>query len=426
MRVLLVSANRAEINMPVVPFGMACVAEAVKAAGHEVRMLDLMAGADPDAALELAIGEFGPEVIGVSLRNIDDQVSGRPRLLLDEDGKIIALCKRLSPAPVVLGGAGYSIFPQAALDRSDADFGIQGEGEAALVRLLERLSCGGSPAGLPGLFVRGQASPSKRDFIRDLDRFPLPEPEFFTGRVSNRDDFWFPVQTRRGCPNGCSYCSTAAISGSRIRRRAPGTVVEWMSRLVRSGVSQFYFVDNTFNLPPTYAKKLCRELIRAGLDAAWRCILYPHRVDEELAALMAAAGCVEASVGFESGSEVILKLMNKRFTLEEVKRVCGLLRKYAIRRFGFLLLGGPGETRETVGQSLAFADSLDLDLLKITVGIRIYPDTPLAARAVEEGIIAPDDDLLCPRFYLVSGLETWLRETVSRWAASRPRWIMDR
>jgi radical SAM superfamily enzyme YgiQ (UPF0313 family) len=426
MRVLLVSANRAEINMTVVPFGMACVAEAMKAAGHQVRMLDLMAEPEPYGALERTVGEFRPEVIGVSLRNIDDQVSVNPRLLFEEDQKIIALCKRISPAPVVLGGAGYSIFPRAALDRSGADFGIQGEGEAVLVRLLERISCGGSADGLPGLFVKGQASQSKREFARDLDRFPLPEPALFTDRISGRDDFWFPVQTRRGCPNGCNYCSTAAISGSRIRKRSPRAVVEWMARLVRSGVRQFDFVDNTFNLPRTYAKKLCHELIRAGLGAKWRCILYPHRVDEELAALMAGAGCVEASVGFESGSTVILKLMNKRFTPEEVRRVCGLLRTYAIRRFGFLLLGGPGETRETVRQSLAFADFLDLDLLKITIGIRIYPDTPLAARAVEEGIIAPEDDLLCPRFYFAPGLEAWLRETVSQWAASRPKWIMDR
>ena len=189
MRVLLISANRSEINMPVVPFGMACVAAAVKTAGHQVRMLDLMVEKEPLAALERTLGDFNPEVIGVSLRNIDDQVSRNPRLLLEDDEKIIAACKRLSPAPVVLGGAGYSIFPQAVLDYSGADMGISGEGEAAFTALLERLSCNQPPAGVPGLYLRGQKSQPERQFAKDLDRFALPEPELFQGRISGREDF---------------------------------------------------------------------------------------------------------------------------------------------------------------------------------------------------------------------------------------------
>jgi radical SAM superfamily enzyme YgiQ (UPF0313 family) len=426
MRVLLISANRSEINMPVVPFGMACVAAAVKTAGHQVRMLDLMVEKEPLAALERALGDFNPEVIGVSLRNIDDQVSRNPRLLLEDDEKIIAACKRLSPAPVVLGGAGYSIFPQAVLDYSGADMGISGEGEAAFTALLERLSCNQPPAGVPGLYLRGQKSQPERQFAKDLDRFALPEPELFQGRISGREDFWFPVQTRRGCANACSYCSTAAISGTELRKRSPKAVVEWMERLSRAGAKRFYFVDNTFNLPRAYAKKLCAELIRAGLDAKWRCILYPDQVNEALVALMAKAGCVEAGVGFESGSEKILRLMNKRFTPEDVRAACELLRKHGIRRLGFLLLGGPGETQETVLQSLAFADSLELDFLKLTIGIRIYPNTPLAAWAVQEGMLAPDDNLLRPKFYIAPGLEAWLRETAAKWVATRPKWMMDR
>jgi hypothetical protein len=90
---------------------------------------------------------------------------------------------------------------------------------------------------------------------------------------------------------------------------------------------------------------------------------------------------------------------------------------------GFLLLGGPGETKETVEESLSFVDSLPLDALKITIGIRIYPYTELASVAVREGLISPDDSLLFPKFYLTSDLEPWLQETVDAWAAERPNWI---
>jgi radical SAM superfamily enzyme YgiQ (UPF0313 family) len=182
-------------------------------------------------------------------------------------------------------------------------------------------------------------------------------------------------------------------------------------------------VDNTFNRPASYAKELCRELSAASLDIRWRCIFYPERVNGALVEAMAKAGCKEISLGCESGSETILGLMNKRFTPEDVKKASQLLADHGIARMGFLLLGGPGETRATVRESLAFVDSLDLEAVKITVGIRIYPHTMLAKRAVEEGIISADDDLLFPRYYLTPGLETWLRGIVEDWAEERPNWM---
>ncbi len=133
---------------------------------------------------------------------------------------------------------------------------------------------------------------------------------------------------------------------------------------------------------------------------------------------MAEAGCVEVSLGFESGSLAVLREMNKRFTPADVREISGLLAAHGIRRMGFLLLGGPGETRETVEESLAFATSLNLESLRITVGIRIYPGTPLARRALEEGVISADDDLLFPRFYLAPGLEPWIHQRVAAHAAT--------
>jgi len=115
--------------------------------------------------------------------------------------------------------------------------------------------------------------------------------------------------------------------------------------------------------------------------------------------------------------------MNKKFDLRTVRRTSRLLDKYGIRQTGFLLLGGPGETRSSVAESLAFADALPLDAVKPSAGIRIYPHTPLARLSVAEGVIAPDDDLLYPRFYLAEGLEGWLDETVETWMSGRPHWI---
>jgi hypothetical protein len=98
------------------------------------------------------------------------------------------------------------------------------------------------------------------------------------------------------------------------------------------------------------------------------------------------------------------------------------LHKYKINRMGFLLLGGPGETRESVAKSLAFADALNLESLKITMGIRIYPSTSLAQTALREGVITPGDNLLFPTFYLAPGLEPWLPETLAQWLKIHPNW----
>jgi len=404
--------------MRTIPLGLGCVASALRRAGHAVQMLDLMEVEEASSALAEAVHRFTPEVIGISIRNIDDQTMGSTRFFVTETNQIIGRLRSLSSAPLVLGGAGYSIFPEAVLNCTQADMGICGEGEEPLRMLLERLETKQPLLEVPGLCIRGRGL-QNRIFVKDLDRLPLPDTDLIG--LPTGDDAVLPVQTRRGCPMACSYCSTASIEGTMIRKRSPKKVVEWISRWTGEGVHQLYFVDNTFNLPVSYARDLCRELTRASLGVTWRSIIYP-KMEEPLAAAMAEAGCIEASVGFESGCERILRAMNKRFRLEDVRRTCRVLSTRGVRSMGFLLLGGPGETRRSVEESLAFADSLDLDALKITVGIRIYPHTRLADQARREGLIGDEDDLLVPRFYLAAGLEGWITEAVAARAETRPHW----
>ena len=426
MRVLLVSANTETINMPVLPLGLACVDEAARSAGHDVKLVDLMGQQDTRLVLQDAVDGFSPEIIGISVRNIDDQGMENPRFLLDSVKEVINDCRTLSDAQIILGGAGYSIFPDSALAYLEADMGIQGEGEIAFITLLERLSRKADLSGIPGLYLSDQSIQGNVQFTKDLNGCPLPLPgaQQWTSFISRTQEIWLPFQTRRGCPLNCSYCSTATIEGKIIRKHSPARVVDALSRYVEAGFDRFFFVDNTFNLPLSYAKEFCDQLAKARLNISWRCIVYPWRVDEELVEKMAKAGCKEVSLGFESGSEKILRAMNKKFQLEEVRRISEKLKRYGIRQMGFLLLGGPGENRKTVEESLAFADSLELEAMKITMGIRIYPYTDLARTAIKEGVIAPDDDLLFPKFYMTPGLDEWLRSTVSVWANGRPHWLL--
>lgn len=413
MRVLLVSANTERLNMPTLPVGLAWVAAAVRRAGHDVAFLDLMREEAPEAALADAVVEARPDVIGVSVRNIDDQEWAAPRLLVDAARGVVETCRARSDAPVVLGGAGYSILPDAVLARLGADYGVRGDGEVVFPVLLDRLERGEDVAGLPGVHVAGRGGAAAPDFLDDLDALAGPDEGLWAGLDPAAPDLWVPVQSRRGCPNDCAYCSTASVQGRRIRCRSPELTVEDVERLARAGFSRFYFVDNSFNLPEPHALELCRLLREVRPRVTWRCILYPHRIGEELVRALAGAGCVEVALGFESGNERVLQELNKRFGPADVERASALLARHGIRRMGFLLLGGPGETRASVHESLTFAESLGLETLRITAGIRLYPGTPLARRAAAEGVIAPDDDLLEPRFYVAPGLGPWLRDNVS-------------
>jgi radical SAM superfamily enzyme YgiQ (UPF0313 family) len=424
MRVLLISGNREDVDIRVPALGLACIAAASEQAGHETRLLDLLIEKDPQAAVEKAARAFAPEVIGVSVRNIDDQRMRNPRFLLDQARETVGWCRGISSAPIVLGGAGFSILPQAILDYTGADMGIQGEGETIFCELLKRLD-GGEPLGdMPGLFQKGKTSALPRVYARNLDALPLPDPSLLSRSLAGARDAPVPVQTRRGCPMSCSYCSTPTIEGKRMRWRSPEAIVSWIARWAHEGFRNYYFVDNTFNLPPSYAKQLCSKIIAAGLDISWRCILFPSRLQSGLIEIMAEAGCKEVSLGFESGSERMLHRMHKPFTLDEVRGAADLLRQHHIRRMGFLLLGGPGETRESVEESLAFAESLDLDALKLSIGIRIYPDTDIARVSMEEGWTSTDQDLLHPRFYLVPNLADWLYDTIAVRVAANPHWML--
>jgi radical SAM superfamily enzyme YgiQ (UPF0313 family) len=423
MRVLLISGNREDGDIRVPALGLACIAAATEALGHETLLLDLMATKDPGKAVAGAIETFRPEAIGLSVRNIDDQRMRNSRFLLDQARDAVAWCRQSTAAPIILGGAGFSILPQLILDYLDVEMGVQGEGESIFPELLNRLQSGIEIEELPGVYQRGKPSPVRRAFSRDLDSFPLPDPSLIVRSLSGATNAPVPVQTRRGCPLSCSYCSTPMIEGKLLRSRSPESIVAWIARWVEEGFRNFYFVDNTFNLPASYASQLCEILIAASLDISWRCILFPGELNEKLIALLANAGCTEVSLGFESGAENILQRMGKPFTLADVRRASDSLRRHNIRRMGFLLLGGPGETRKSAEESIAFAESLELDSLRLSVGIRIYPHTEVARIAEQEGLIKSEQDLLFPKFYIVRDMEDWLYATTAARLSTHPNWF---
>ena len=154
-----------------------------------------------------------------------------------------------------------------------ADLGVRGDGEAVFPELLRRLGAGEDPSGLPGVHVAGRAGASEPSFPGELGGLPQWDGSLDFAEDPAAPDLWVPVQARRGCPNDCSYCSTARIQGRRIRSRPAGEVADHVAGLAARGYRRAYFVDNTFNLPEAYALELCRALGRRGPGLEWRCIV---------------------------------------------------------------------------------------------------------------------------------------------------------
>jgi len=424
MKVLLISANTETINMPVLPLGLAFVNAALIAQNFETKMINLMDAENAEKLLKETISEFHPDAIGISVRNIDTQDIKRPGFILDPVKTMISECRKYSKAPIIIGGPGYSIYPETALDYLGADMGIKGEGEVAFPKLLRRIENQQPVSDVPGLYLPQKGMIKERECIRQTAEvhFPLPIHLPVPDTIQKKE-LWIPFQTRRGCPMDCSYCSTGSIEGRLIRKFSIQQAIETLAAYSAAGFNHFFFVDNTFNLPPSYAEALCDALISANIKIAWRCILYPSKIKETLVQKMALAGCREVALGFESGVDEILKQFNKRFNTSDVRNTSAMLKKYGIAQLGFLMLGGPGETRQTVMRSLDFMDSLNPDAIKITTGIRIYPDTRLADIAIKEGIIDPDDNLLMPKFYIRKELEDWLIKTIHQWTEDRENCI---
>jgi len=281
MNVLLISANTETVNMIPLPLGLNCVAVATRNAGHVVHLLDLMGAGDNSKSIQETVRMFRPDVIGVSVRNIDNQQMAAPRFFLDPVRDIIAICRKAASVPVVLGGAGFSIFPIAALRYLKADLGICGEGEVAFPALLAALEQGKDLSSIAGLCYPDGKVQKNSPETTALSALSFPDPSLWSVTAEAAENIWIPFQTRRGCPMKCSYCSTPALEGITIRTHPIESVVAALEKHVAAGFSRFYFVDNTFNIPPKFAKELCRTIISAKLDIHWRCILYPGFVDDE-------------------------------------------------------------------------------------------------------------------------------------------------
>jgi radical SAM superfamily enzyme YgiQ (UPF0313 family) len=424
-RVLLISVNQYDFPNPVFPLGLAYVDTALRRAGHQTRLVDLNLESAPLPAIAT---EFQPDLVGLSLRNIDDTLIRNRQTFFEVLTGTCRELRRATTAPVVLGGSGFSIFPERLLVLSGADFGIHGEGERPLLALLEALQHGRDPRRIAGLVHRAgdRVVVNPREERTAGPDLVIPERppeliEFYLRRSSMLN-----VQTQRGCALKCCYCTYPLLEGRRYRRRPPGAVGEELAQLKRRGARYVFIVDSVFNTSPAHVRGLCEEFLRRDLRLPWGCFLRPRHLTRELMTLMARAGLRHVEFGSDSFCDDVLAAYGKQLTFDDIRHSSALARQANVAYAHFLICGGPGETRDTLQASFKNSQKLPGAIVMARVGMRVYPGTPLFDRLRRERPDLENADLLPPHYYLSPALtEAGVFAQLREFARQSPGWIAD-
>ncbi|GLI39157.1 cobalamin-dependent protein [Geobacter hydrogenophilus] len=420
MNVLLVSANREHAPYPVFPLGLSYLAGPLQAAGHRLSVLDLCFAADPEEATLQALAESNPDVVVLSVRNIDNVTYPGSRSYLSGVRDVVAICRER--AAVVVGGSGFSLMPREVLAFLGADYGVVGEGDDVLPRLLARIAVDEGGDGLPGVISRDNAAFLPSQPVRAIG---TPLRELFQVERYHREGGMANIQTKRGCPFSCIYCTYPLLEGERMRLRPVADIIAEIRELVDGhGVNYLYFVDDIFNYPQEFALELCRAMLAARLPVAWSAFINPDFLPPQLLDAMLAAGCDALEFGTDSGSPVMLGNLRKSFGIEKVREASRLCREAGVDFAHYILLGGPGETPATIAESFALMDEVAPTAVIAMTGIRIFPGTEIYRQALADGLVTPETDLLTPTFYIAPAIAGTLCELVREEALKRTNWVV--
>ena len=411
MKILLLSSNTAMSPYPVYPLGLSVVAAALKRAGHQPVLCDLLVDGESIEALGHRLKEENPGLVGISIRNLDNVNLLNEKRYTTQIGELVRCVHEELEVPVVLGGSGYSLAPEGMLRDAGADYGIVGEGERLIVELVECLERGRAPA--RGTVLRNARPIEPRELCGAFYDPRILKSYLGMGTIA-------PVQTKRGCALRCAYCSYPVLEGNSLRCRPAADVVDDVERLVKDhGISYVFFTDSLFNDDDGAYLEVLGELKRRNVKVPWSAFLKPTGLSDQNVALMRETGLVSAELGSDAATDATLRRLRKPFRFADVINANRALMDQGIAVANYFMFGGPGETRQTVLEGIENIRNLRCSAVFVFLGIRILPHTELHVIAVREKVIAPDCDLLEPAYYLSPQIDrSWAEQTLTE--AFRP------
>lgn len=373
-------------NLQVYPFiGVQILASVLKNNGYDLYLLDSVAERKDISSLIKEIIRISPLFVGIYVNSF----------MVRSTRALIAGIKRKSNIPVLIGGPHITAVPISVITLN-ADFGVRGDGEDAIINLAIHLLDNERLERKTGIFTKYDAM--KNDFpeiaiVKDLDNIPLPL------RMENHkkryfSPFYSPIFTTtiisRGCPYRCIFCMSGSLGSYRLR--SVDSAIEEMRILANEGYRTIQFQDDVFNLNSKWLNEFCEKMIKTGLNKTllWDCNVRVELLDEDIMNLMSRAGCRMIRFGAETNSEIIRNdILHKNIKDTDIYKAISLAKRYNIKTLGYFMLGLPGENQSDGEPELEYILDLSLDYIDVSIAV-ILPATLLERMAIKEGIIDAD------------------------------------
>jgi len=369
-----------DIMHPDMPMGIAYIASMLRDHAKEVKIHDMSFDKSFDE-LKKILTEYKPDVVGIEVLSIN----------VDHAFKIAELVKNSNKnSKVIVGGPHPTFQSDEMLKNKNIDIAVKGEAEYTFVELIDNLEKNKSLETIKGIvFKEGKKlkTTSPREPIHDLDLLPFPavdllphENYFSQPSIEPMPAPGINIVTSRGCPFDCNFCQPISkkLFGLKHRKRSPKNIVDEL-RILKNKypIKSFSIVDDLFVMEEDYVKEFCQELIKAKLNLKWRCNSRVNTITYEKLKAMKKSGCISIIFGVESGSQRMLDLMKKNITVKQTKNTFKLCKKAKISSMANILLGYPGETKESLEETIELIKEIKPEMLSVNLaspmpGTRLY------------------------------------------------------
>jgi len=385
MKVLLISPPR-EVRQRAYfpPMGLAYIGSVLKGDGHVVRIID--AASYSWKRLEKVILAINPDVLGITCWTIERGQAFKTAQIAN---------KCLPKTKIIMGGQHATAFPEHMFKLAYADVVVLGEGERTMSELISAFENNDDISHIRGIVYQNEGKTiytEPRALIAALDSLPFPMYDDFNLEEYNglpeTKTLAAAIMASRGCPYNCIYCSSAVFWERRWRSRTAGNVldeIEWLYNDYR--VRSIIFFDDLFFMDNNRAIEICKGIIDRKLELSWVAEGRVNLVNQELLEWMKKAGCYRIDYGVESGSPNILKNIDKKTTIEQIREAFKLTHEVGIKPDAYLMVGNPGENEKTINETIQLMKEIKPYYTNSGSVVWILPNTELYGRSKKMGII---------------------------------------
>jgi radical SAM superfamily enzyme YgiQ (UPF0313 family) len=372
------------------PFYLGYAAAVLEKDGHEVLLIDSLASNQTLEEFLDEVKSFSPDVIVME--------TSTPSF--KNDMGILKKLSTISKSKKILCGPHVTALPENSIMRPLVDFVLLGEYEISLANLVNCIEKGGDIESVRGIVFKRNGKPvftESQPIIDDIDSLPFP-----AWHLMPMNRYWNPgpgtaktmeVMSTRGCPFKCTYCIYPQLMyrTSKVRFRKPKKVVDEIGVLIKDyNKDGIYFNDDTFTINKKHVQEICHEMKKRELNLKWACFGRADIVDYDMLKEMKEAGCVAIQYGVESGSQKILDNIRKGIKVEQIKKAFSITKKVGIKTHGTFMIGLPGESKETIQETIELIKEIDCDTLVFAIATP-FPGTVMYNDAVERGMLEEHD-----------------------------------